>query len=74
MNPQTIPAGSNFTAMTVEVWFKSDAMSTGVNEIIVGMTPYKIRQKSSSNALQISYNSLLTYCDTNSTLVANTWY
>lgn len=51
MDPQTVTASSNFTSMTVEVWFKSDAMSTGVNEVIVGMTPYKIRQRSSVNAL-----------------------
>ena len=69
-----MPATYEPTAMTFEVWFKADDIATVNLEVIVGMSPYKLRKKSSSSEIQINYQGTLSYCDTNSTLKSNTWY
>ncbi len=45
MNTTIITASYDPNAITVEIWFKADDILSANSEIIVGMSPYKIRKR-----------------------------
>lgn len=69
---QTIINDIDPNVLTVEIWFKSDNMATLNLEVILGLSPYKLRKKSGVSQIQITYGQYL-YCDS-SNLITNSWY
>ena len=45
MNPVTKTANADLGEMTMEIWFKSKNMESSYSEVIVGLTPYKLKKK-----------------------------
>lgn len=62
----------NPTQFTIEAWFKSDHIGSFSNEIILGLSPYKLRKKAGQPSIQIIYSDY-SYCEMAS-LKGDTWY
>ena len=63
----------NPEALTIEIWFKMDNITTTSNEIIIGVNPYKIRRRTGTTQIELNYNANVNYCQT-SNLNVLTWY
>ncbi|CDW88931.1 neurohypophysial n-terminal domain containing protein [Stylonychia lemnae] len=73
-NPIQVPPSYNPKELTAEIWFRADNMLGANPEVILGMTPYKLRKKAGTNSIHINYQTTLTFCESNETLDSNKWY
>eukprot|EP00347_Sterkiella_histriomuscorum_P014884 403359155 len=74
MNPVQFTPSFDPTAITAEIWFKSDDVLSSNNEVIVGLSPYKLKKKPFTNEIQLSFQNAITYCDSGTILKSNKWY
>jgi hypothetical protein len=72
INTEVAPEDMNPTQFTVEIWLKSDNIGSFVNEIFLGLSPYKFRKKASLPNIHIVYFEY-SYCDS-PTLKTDQWY
>ena len=65
-----------FTEYSVELWVKTSDPTSGANEVILGMSPMKIRKKSVTGKIQLFYGTTFTvsYCDTVTSLLTDKWH
>eukprot|EP00347_Sterkiella_histriomuscorum_P002038 403369714 len=76
-NTQQLSPSEDPISMSVEVWFRSDNMLSSNLEVIVALTPYKLRKRSNEASIHLSYQGQLSFCDTaaaNKLLYADIWY
>ncbi|CDW89849.1 neurohypophysial n-terminal domain containing protein [Stylonychia lemnae] len=73
-NEAQIPSLYNPLEITAEIWFRGDNMLGANPEVILGMTPYKLRKKAGSNSIHINFQTTFTFCETNETLDDQKWY
>jgi hypothetical protein len=57
-----VPEDYNPTSATFEVWFKADNILSIYQEVILGLSPYKLRKKNGVAQIQLNYGDY-TYCD-----------
>jgi hypothetical protein len=73
-----IPAGiPTLTEYSFELFFKSDDPSSAGLEVIMGLTPVKLRKVSGTPNLQINYGSgasTLNYCDCPTDIQTDVWH
>ncbi|CDW84369.1 neurohypophysial n-terminal domain containing protein [Stylonychia lemnae] len=75
INPSKISATIPLIQATVEIWFKSDNILSSNTEVILGMTPYKLRKKQGVNLIQLIYQGQLFYCENvNAEMKSDLWY
>ena len=48
--------------LTQEIWFKSDNVMSSFTEVILGISPYKLRKKSNLAQIQLNFDQV-SYCD-----------
>ncbi|CDW75719.1 neurohypophysial n-terminal domain containing protein [Stylonychia lemnae] len=64
LNPIKFQPTSELDSITVELWFKADNINSQALEIILGMSPYKLRKKFGQNTIDILFMGSLIYCGT----------
>lgn len=68
----------DLTMYTVEFFFKTDDPFSTDTEVILGMSPVKIRKKPTSGEIQLFYGTAATftvsYCDSGTAILADYWH
>lgn len=59
-----MPANIDINKTTVEIWFRSDNVSSSDLEVLVGLSPYKLRKTAGQASIHLSFRGGLIYCDT----------
>ncbi|CDW84379.1 neurohypophysial n-terminal domain containing protein [Stylonychia lemnae] len=74
-NRNALPENSDLGELTMEIWFKSKNIESSYTEVIVGLSPYKIKKKPGWTEIYLHYQGMLSYCETTQTpLQSNVWY
>jgi hypothetical protein len=62
INTALVPETFNPSSFAFEIWFKADNILTLTLDIILGLSPYKLRKKAGTAQIQFNWGDL-NYCD-----------
>lgn len=72
INTALVPDDYNPTQFAFELWFKSDNIMSVYQEVIMGLSPYKLRKKNGVAQIQLNFGDM-NFCDSKN-LKSNQWF